>query len=272
MGLITVRYPVIHPGIPRKLDGKKAAVLADLHNSGLSEAHGDLVAALKRENPDCILVAGDMITAMTRVRPRRFAYREAEYLLRLLAARWPIYYENGNHESRWALESGAAGRLYERYHERLAAAGIHFLENTSAYLAEEPDGSVRVTGLDLPQEYFQKLRVPRLTAAQIEALAGPRDPDSFQILLAHSPQFFPAYMNWGADLVLSGHFHGGIIRLPGLGGVISTSLHLFPRYDHGVYRCGAQQMIVSSGLGNHTIDIRINNPEELVILEFKCGG
>lgn len=272
MGMITVRYPIIHPGIPRRMDGKKAAVLTDLHNSELSAAHGELVLALKRENPDWIFVAGDMITAMTRVHPPRFAYREAEYLLRLLAARWPIYYENGNHESRWKLDFGETGSLYLRYHERLCAAGIHFLNNSSESLAEEKDGSVRITGLELPQEYFQKLRVPELSSEQIEALAGPADPDSFQILLAHSPQFFPAYMDWGADLVLSGHFHGGIIRLPGIGGVISTYLRPFPRYDHGVYSRGAQQMIVSSGLGNHTIDIRINNPEELVILEFGRGG
>ena len=91
-------------------------------------------------------------------------------------------------------------------------------------------------------------------------------------MLAHNPAYFEAYASWGADLTLSGHVHGGIMRLPWLGGVLSTSLTLFPKYDGGEFRLGEKRMIVSRGLGSHTIPIRIFNPAELVAVELAPKG
>ena len=93
--------------------------------------------------------------------------------------------------------------------------------------------------------------------------------DCFQILLAHNPDYFPEYAAWGADLVLSGHLHGGVARLPLLGGVVSPRLHFFPRYDGGKFTHGNSVMIVSRGLGMHTIPFRFNNPGELVEITIR---
>ena len=103
----------------------------------------------------------------------------------------------------------------------------------------------------------------------LEGLLPEGRQDCFQILLAHNPDYFPAYAAWGADLVLSGHLHGGVIRLPLLGGVISPRLHLFPHYDGGKFTCGNSTMIVSRGLGMHTIPFRFNNPGELVDITIR---
>ena len=265
MGLITVRYEIAHPGIPAEFDGYRLAVLADLHNCTLGEGNTDLLNAIRFAKPDGILIAGDMVVEKTRKRKARIGYKNAENLITTLASRFPVYYENGNHESRWKRNKDRHSEKFEDYRRRLAAAGVHFLENGSLRI-----GKLRITGLELPNDYFhKKIRIPRLTAEKIAALAGTADPDCFNILLAHSPQFFKAYMEWGADLVIAGHFHGGMVRLPLFGGVVSTYMRPFPRYDHGVFRSGEQRMIVSAGLGMHSIPIRINNPEELVILELR---
>ena len=98
----------------------------------------------------------------------------------------------------------------------------------------------------------------------LASLIGRPDPDSFHILLAHNPDYFPRYAEWGADLVLSGHVHGGIMKLPLLGGVISPSLRLFPKYDGGLFEERNSRMILGRGLGSHTIPIRVFNPGELI--------
>jgi hypothetical protein len=102
----------------------------------------------------------------------------------------------------------------------------------------------------------------------LEQMIGKPNDDSFRLLLAHHPCYFDAYAGWGADLTLSGHLHGGIVRLPFFGGVVSPQIRLFPRYDKGMYTMDGKKMIVSAGLGSHTIKLRINNPPELIIIDF----
>ena len=87
-------------------------------------------------------------------------------------------------------------------------------------------------------------------------------------MLAHHPAYFDAYASWGADLTLSGHLHGGMIRLPFVGGLVSPQMRLFPKYDKGLYTKKGKKLIVSAGLANHTVNIRINNPPELVVIDF----
>jgi hypothetical protein len=94
-------------------------------------------------------------------------------------------------------------------------------------------------------------------------------PEEFSILIAHNPDYFDDYARWGADLTLSGHIHGGLVRLPFLGGVLSPKLKLFPKYDYGYFETGGKRMIITGGLGAHNPKIRINNPPELVIVTMK---
>ena len=125
-----------------------------------------------------------------------------------------------------------------------------------------------IWGLELDQSYFRRGRTAQLTSSVIEGLLGKPDEQCYNILLAHHPSYFPAYAVWGADLSLSGHLHGGMIRLPFLGGVVSPQVRLFPKYDKGMYMLDGKKLIVSAGLGNHTVNLRINNPPELVVIDF----
>ena len=95
---------------------------------------------------------------------------------------------------------------------------------------------------------------------------GIPDPEAFHILLAHNPVYFDTYAAWGADLTLSGHLHGGIIRIPGIGGLITPQAQLFPKYDRGLISVNGKYMVVSAGLGEHTVPIRIFNPPQLILI------
>ena len=101
-----------------------------------------------------------------------------------------------------------------------------------------------------------------------DELGNCEEDGAYHILLAHNPVYFKQYAAWGADLTLSGHLHGGIIRLPLIGGVITPQAKLFPRYSAGKYEIGEKWMIVSRGLGTHTIPIRFNNKPELSVIHL----
>jgi predicted MPP superfamily phosphohydrolase len=283
MGLQITRVVAKSPKIPSEMDGYSAALLADLHNCALGNDNRTLREALFAENPDVLLIAGDMITeSRTGLR-----ISEAQRLLQGLSSAFKIYYACGNHELRWKYKPDARPS-FDEFKKSLAGYGITFLENMSVFLERGNDGEmkggkagkaagktgkaagIRLTGLDLPPAYYKKRRITPLDAMTIEELAGAAERPYFNVLLAHSPEYFEAYARWGADLTLSGHFHGGIIRLPFIGGVISPYLRLFPKYDKGLYHSYNNEscMVLTAGLGTHTVP-RVNNPPELVLITFE---
>ena len=238
----------------------RAAVLADLHDRVYRSDVRHVADAVLEEGCELALSAGDLVV----MKGGRFACDHALELIEALRAAMPVYLAHGNHETRMA-------RLhpeeYDRYRRKTDALGAVSLVNSHTELLIH-DVPVRLTGLELKRKFFKGAPDDALNAARIRRKVGDPGAGVFNILLAHHPKYFPAYAQWGADLTLSGHLHGGIMRLPLLGGVISPDPALFPRYDHGWYRIGKAGMVVSAGLGTHTIHLRINNPAELVILDF----
>ena len=108
-----------------------------------------------------------------------------------------------------------------------------------------------------------------MSSDYLERLMGQASGEMYTVLLAHHPNYFPQYAAWGADLTLSGHIHGGVARVPFWGrGVISPAWRLFPRYDGGIFREGKAVMVLSRGLGIHTIPVRVFNPGELWVIDF----
>ena len=266
--MITTTYVLQSEKIPESQDGICFAVLADLHDGELGRRGSELEEAIRAAAPDAILIAGDMVQARYHGAGHYLLhFRHAAGLLRRLARRYPVYYANGNHETRWKHFRVPARYSFAAYRQELRRAGVIFLENHSLDLTGKAAG-IRLTGLEFPEDRKCKTEIPSVSAEDIRGYVGPADPDRYQILLGHSPQFFDAYRGWGADLTLAGHFHGGIVRLPFLGGVISPYMRLFPKYDRGLFTEAGRSMAVSAGLGAHTIHLRINNPEELVILRL----
>ena len=170
----------------------------------------------------------------------------------------------GNHETRLFLYPEIYGDMGKRYEEELNKIGAPFLRNKS----KECNDNIRITGLEMKREYYQRFKKKLMDKSYLPEVLGEVKQEKYEILLAHNPDYFEEYAEWGADLVLSGHVHGGMMRLPILGGVISPAVKLFPKYDGGLFKEGKSTMILSRGLGMHTIPIRIFNPGELVFIKL----
>ncbi len=254
---VVVRYKLTDERIKRPM---RLVVLADLHNKQYGKENQNLIEAIRGEKPDAILVAGDLVTAKLGLKTK-----EALGLLRELSKDYPVYYANGNHEQRMELAPEEFGPMAFQYGEELKAMGVDRLVNE--HVALEGAGIV-LYGLEIDRDFYQKFRPKDMGCGYLEKLLGKPDPGRFTILIAHHPNYFPCYADWGADLVLSGHIHGGVARIPGGRGVISPAFRLFPHYDGGRFELGGSVMLLSRGLGMHTIPIRLFNPGEVVVAEL----
>ena len=243
----------------------KFVVLADLHGKEYGFENEKLLEAIREQEPTGILIAGDMLTAV----PGEKFHHVLKFLGEI-SKKYPVFYGNGNHEYRIKLYPETYGNMGEEYAKGLSNIGICPLCNEST---RPEDEKLVIYGLEIDKEYYKRGKKTPMSVEYLYEKLGTPDKSKFNILLAHNPEYFDSYAAWGADLVISGHVHGGIMRLPFLGGVIAPSLSLFPKYSGGLYekitKEGHQsKMILSNGLGSHTIPVRVFNPGQLVVLEL----
>ncbi len=243
------------------LKKSRIVLLSDLHNKCFGHKNEDLIKAVDEISPDFILIAGDMLTADE----KKTKYGEMVEFLGCLASKYPVFYANGNHEYRIKTYKEAYGNLYEEYKEKLIECGIRLLENGKVYL---PDTNIEICGLEIEKKYYKRFRQVPMEEGYIDRLFGRSTEGAFRLLIAHNPDYFKEYAKWGADLTVAGHVHGGVMRLPWLGGVISPMVRFFPKYDGGMFVKDDSVMVVSRGLGMHTIPVRIFNPGELIVIEL----
>lgn len=240
----------------------KIVMLADLHNHTYGEDNEILLGEIRKVSPDFVCLAGDMLIGHSQI-----PYDIAQKTVKALAEEYPVFYGLGNHEARMKSDVEIYGTRYEDYMEPLKSAGVQVLVNETAGISVG-ENRFCIHGYNLPQKYFKKFNRYVFEKGQVEEALGKceESEECYHILLAHNPIYFEQYAAWGADLTLSGHLHGGIIRLPFVGGIITPQAKLFPRYSAGRYYIGKKEMIVSRGLGTHTIPIRFNNPPELSVI------
>ena len=241
----------------------RLCLLSDLHGKDYGENNQRLISAVEKTHPDIILVAGDMITSQN---PCTKSGDVALHLLSALAEKYPVFLANGNHEYKVEKMTEWFGSFYETYARQLNSAGIKILQNESIYLDKE---NICITGLEMRHRYYHRFYKHRMDPEYLNETLGTPAKKQFQLLIAHNPMYFEEYADWGADLTVSGHIHGGIIRLPFFGGVISPALILFPKYDGGRYDRNGKTLILSRGLGTHTIPVRMFNSGEVVIIDLK---
>ena len=241
----------------------RLSVVADLHDKRFGEDQSLLLDALKASQPDLIILAGDLLTA----KAGRCRMDNALALASRLTQICPVYAVDGNHETRLLKDPASYPGKYRLYKNTLKSAGIHLL-NQRTEAVSACGNTLRITGYAAPLSCYRRVHRKNVTPQMIERACGSPEKGTFQILLAHHPDFFSAYAQWGADLTLSGHLHGGMIRLGPAGGLIGAQLTPFPFYDRGLYRIGNSRMIVSAGLGSHTIPVRVNDPPEIVSVEL----
>lgn len=239
----------------------RVVVLADLHNKQYGKGNAVLLEAIEAQNPQAVLVAGDILTA----HPKK-SLKPAISFMEKLAEKYPIFYGNGNHEHRIKLYPETYGDMAQEYGDALRKMNVEPLVNAHKDIKEK---NITIYGAEINRKYYKRFTVPYMEETYLKSILGEPDEKSYNILLAHNPDYFPQYASWGADLVLSGHVHGGIVRIPGWKGVASPNIRFFPKYDGGIFTEGKSTMILSRGLGMHTIPVRLFNPGELIVIDFE---
>ena len=242
---------MVFPDLPTGFSGCRIAVLGDTHGAEFGPGNQDLFSAIAEAEPDYIVHVGDLEDSYRGPEP---GYPES--LADGLTAIAPTYYVTGNHE--WAI--GGVPELKSRLTEH----GVQVLSNQYVTLTRN-GSSLILAGIDDPNGYADQ-KSPEALAAELSADLG----DPFWILLAHrNNRFEHQYSLLGADLVISGHGHGGIIRLPFTDGLIDADRSLFPTCTAGDYYCSGSALFVTRGLGNSGVSLRLFNRPEIAMLTLK---
>ena len=242
--------------VPEELSGLRILLLSDLHCNPLICNNTRVLRRLREESPDVILLAGDMISKYGKKENLR-----VPAFLKKLTEIAPVVYGMGNHEE--VLRTDFPEQ-FEAYKQQVKEMGIFFPDNEVVSLILQGK-NVRFAGLTLKHEYYFKKKRQELPPEATEEL--PIEKPESTILLAHFPDHFPAYAKL-VPFVVSGHNHGGIIRLPFVGGIISPQLYL-PPYTRGCYQTGDSTMVVSAGIGSHSLPARLFNRVEYCMINTK---
>ena len=237
-------------------------VIADLHGFTYGKENKRLLEEMRRLNPDIIFIPGDML-----VSKYSETYETALKTLKEFVKIAPVYYSYGNHESRLRDPERINHPLFQKYMSQVKEAGITVMETGSREIFMGGN-RVQLSALELELDYYEKGRIVPLEENYLKERLPDRREDLFRILLAHNPAYAEEYIRWGADVTFCGHNHGGLVRIPGIGSVISPQLTWFPKYDAGRFQVGDRSGIVSRGLGTHTFHIRIFNRAELLAVKF----
>lgn len=237
--------------LPKSFDGLKIAVISDLHKKSFGKENYRLIDTVKEASPDIILFPGDLISRFeTTIKPQT-------KLILALSKIAPVYYTYGNHE----VDADREIR------DEIKKLPMITLLNGAVKI--EKDGEfINAAGVYFESEYYRNKNggyknLPHVGFEDIEKRIG-KKPDGFTLLLAHNPDYFPAYAKWGADITFSGHIHGGVVRI-GKKGLLHPERKFFPKYSAGIYKIGDKALAVTTGLGK----FRLFNASEVMLVTLK---
>lgn len=238
--------------VPEGFLGYKILHISDLHNKEFGSKQNRILSKVEKIDPDIIVITGDLIDS------NNTNINVAMELINGAINIAPIYYVSGNHEA-W---SGS----YSDLKSRLENGGVVVLDNQKIEVFNDND-SIDIIGLSDTSfiesdwlEYAGNTKTKNLLTTLTE------DSSNFKILLSHRPELFDIYSNSNVNLIFSGHAHGGQIRLPFIGGLIAPNQGFFPKLTEGIHTSNNTSMIISRGLGNSIIPVRIFNRPELIVV------
>lgn len=241
--LETTHYTYAAEQLGADLEGYRIVQISDLHNAKFGKNNQKLVDRIRECEPDMIVLTGDLVDSNHTNVDR--AVQFVDEIVKIC----PVYYVTGNHEY-WLEKSE-----YDELMDGLIGAGVVILDDQVVEISRG-DAKFRLVGLDDKS----------LADGTLEALLS--DEKEFTVVLAHEPQYLVRYASSGVDLVLSGHAHGGQFRLPFVGGIVAPDQGFLPEYTAGEYYMNGTEMIVSRGLGNSVIPVRLFNFPEIVCVEL----
>lgn len=256
--LVTVsKYNIKSNKVPLEFNNFKIIQLSDFHNfKYLSKDNEIVIDKINKENPDIIVMTGDMVNKYDKNFDNFFK------LIEILSEQYNIYYIVGNHEKR--LQKNNLNLIIER----LEKLGIKILDNKKFTILKGKD-HINIYGIDIPLLYYKTKNKPLNINEIVNSSLSACNSNEYNVLLAHNPLYFDEYANYNVDLTLSGHVHGGMIRLPFIGGLLSPERKFFPKYSSGVYSTNNKKLIVSRGMGHSKPGIRIFNMPEIVSITLQ---
>ena len=232
----------------------KIAHISDIHKRKFGKNNSRICNIIRRESPDIIFITGDVVSRT------ETDFSAVESMLNELCGMSPVYMIFGNHEQ--TLEP----KMKKRFIESVNRTDAVMLRNESAYI-EKNGHRLNIYGLEEESTVYKKGKsyrnLDKIKVSDMERLLGKCYGNNKIILLAHNPFFCEAYSQWGADYTLSGHVHGGAVRIFGKG-ILSPERKFFPKFSKGVYTYGGMKLLVSGGLGK----FRLFNPPEIVIYQI----
>lgn len=233
-------YSYISHKLPQSFDGYRIVQISDYHNKDFGDAQADVIGLVKDAMPDAVFLTGDMVDG------NHEDIDASRELLEGIYGIAPMYYVTGNHEL-----SMKAQRQYSEFRKLMSVYGVTELDGGHIRLYKG-EGSIKVYGIG----YGRHGILQKLEAA---------DQSEFNILLYHGSDDFDLIAPYGYDLVFSGHAHGGIVRLPVVGGVFGNRGKLFPEFDSGLFKRGDSTLVSSRGMGDSYVPRFYNNPEVLML-------
>lgn len=248
-------YGVGSSRIPESFDNFKISVISDLHNAEFGKDNENIVRKVSQQSPNIIVFTGDLVDS------NKTDIDLAVSLAKQLMEIAPCYFVMGNHEV-WLFSR------YEELQQKLIDVGVIVLRNEVIEITRNEE-TIQIAGLDDPDLYYTDIYMHSIILD--EHIKKMNLTDDYCILLSHRPEAFDIYVANDIDLVLSGHAHGGQIRIPFLGGFYAPNQGMWPKYDAGKFTENFTTMIVSRGIGNSIIPIRINNRPEIIIVELVCN-
>ena len=277
-GIWVTRYEIKSSRLPEGFDGFRIVQIADLHSVRTPEQAELLLTRVREEQPELIALTGDQIdshyyadhSTPTEGEEEGFLPdRDTLELIRELTDVAPVYAVYGNHEM-MLLDDPE----HNPFKTALEEMGVTILYQQTVELTRNGD-SILLAGIQDPATLYKNEDYDGLpdTRSRMQAMLdntlGETDPEQFVLLLSHRPEYFALYQDYPIDLALTGHAHGGQIRLPGVGGLYAPGQGWFPKYTSGVFRQGRLSMVVSRGLGNSILPLRVFDPPELVTVTLR---
>lgn len=258
------QYTIKNKKIPKEFDGYNIVQISDLHSKSFGKNNIKLLQKIKSLNPDIIVITGDLVDGENN------NYDIALNFMKELTKLYKVYYIIGNHEQKALIKKYK--QEYIKYFEELNQIDFINLDDDKVKI-QKNNSKINLYGLTVPYSCYKYLfddkEITTIDSKFLEQKLGDLNKNEFNILLAHTPFYFNAYEKWGADLTLCGHVHGGVVRLPFIGGLLSPDRKFFPKYDLGKYEKNNSTMIVSKGLGGSKVLIRINCKPEIVSIKLK---
>ncbi|WP_153731423.1 metallophosphoesterase [Sporosarcina obsidiansis] len=254
--ITTTHTTITSTNIPVNFDQYKIVHLSDLHNKNFGNNQRILVRKVSKLRPDVIVFTGDLIDS------KRKGEEASLILMRELVQIAPVYYVSGNHEW-WA---GTFSSLESLLHD----IGVQVMRNTNEVLTKGND-KIHIIGIDDPAHSNERGIEQDTTKEDIVKSIKGMEEGNFAMLLSHRPDMLSLYAEYEFDMVFSGHAHGGQFRLPFIGGLIAPNQGFLPNYTAGKHLLGQTTMVVSRGLGNSIIPLRVFNRPEIVAVTLESA-